>query len=181
MSSCYTIWDFCFWKTSILIFIAGSQAFLFCIFFQTLVIFLSFIFIIIPPNGSEVTWHYGFDMHFYEFLIYLLIMLLQLSHFPPFTPLHPAHHLPPTFPPYSSCSWVILISSLASTFPTLFLPSPCLFSTYHLCYLFSVPFPPLSPSCSPIDNPPCDLHFCGSVPILVVCLVCFCFCFRCGC
>ena len=50
-----------------------------------------------------------------------------------------------------------------------------LFSTYHLCYLFSVPFPPLFPSHSPYDNPPCDLHFCDSVPILVVCLVCFCF------
>ena len=82
----------------------------------------------------------------FYFLIYLLIMLLQLSHFPPLTPLHPAHPLPSTFPPYSSCPWVILRNSLASTFPTLFLPSPCLFSTYHLCYLFSVPFPPLSPS-----------------------------------
>ena len=101
--------------------------------------------------------------------------------FPPLTPLHPAHTLPPTSPPYSLCPWVILISSLASTFPTLFLLSPCLFSTYHLCYLFSVPFPPLSPSQSPIDNPPCDLHFCGSVSGLVVCLVCFCFGFRCGC
>ena len=63
----------------------------------------------------------------------------------PLTPLHPAHALLPTFPPYSSCPWVILISSLASTFPTLFLPSPCLFSTYHLCYLFSVPLPPSPP------------------------------------
>ena len=98
----------------------------------------------------------------------------------PLTPLHPAHPLPPTFPPYSSCPWVILISSLVSTFPTLFLPSPCLFSTYHLCYLFSVPFP-TAPSHSLIDNPPCDLHLYGSVPVLVVCLVCFCFCFRCGC
>ena len=105
-------------------------------------------------------------------------MRLQLSHFRPFTQLHPAHTLPPTFPlPYSSCSWVILISSLASTFPTLFLPSPCLFSTYHLCYLFSVPFPPFSPPTPPNDNLPCDLHFCDSVPVLVVCLVCFCFCF----
>ena len=121
------------------------------------------------------------DIFSFLFLIYLLIMLLQLSHFCPFTQLHPAHPLPPTFPPYSSCPWVILISSLASTFPTLFLPSPCLFSTYHLCYLFSVPFPPLSPSQSPIDNPPCDLHFCGSVSVLVVCLVFFCFGFRCGC
>ena len=72
-------------------------------------------------------------------------MLLQLSHFPPFVPCFPAHPLPPIFLPFSSCPWVIHISSLASTFPILFLPSPCLFSTYHLCYLFSVPFPPLSP------------------------------------
>ena len=118
---------------------------------------------------------------FFNFLIYLLIMLLLLSHFRPFTQLHPAHPFHPTFPPYSSCPWVILISSLASTFPTLFLPSPCLFSTYHLCYLFSVPFPPLSPSQPPIDNPPYNLHFCGSVSVLVVCLVFFCFGFRCGC
>ena len=109
--------------------------------------------------------------------IYLLIMLLQLSHFSPFTPLHPAHPLPPTFPPYSSCPWVMHISSLASTFSIQFLPSPCLFSTYHLCYLFSVPFPPLSPSHSPAANPPCDLHFCDSFPVLVICLVCFCFCY----
>ena len=63
-------------------------------------------------------------------------MLLHLSHFPP--SLHPAHPIPPTFPPFSSCPWVIHMSSLASTFPILFLPSFCLFSTYHLCYLFSV-------------------------------------------
>ena len=62
-----------------------------------------------------------------------------------------------------------LIIYLGSTFPTLFLPSPCLFSTYHLCYLFSVPLPP-SPSHSLIDNP----H------VLVVCLVCSRFCFMCG-
>ena len=111
----------------------------------------------------------------------LLIMVLQLSHFAPFTPLCPAHPLPPTFPPYSPCPWVIHISSLASTFPILFLPSPSLFSTYHLCYLISVRFPPLSTSHSPVDNPPCELHFCGSIPVVVVCLVCFCFCFRCGC
>ena len=90
------------------------------------------------------------DFIYFYFKIYLLIMLLQLSHFTP-TPLHPAPPLPPTFPPYSSCPWVIHISSLTSTFPILFLPSPCLFSTYHLCYLFSVPFHPLSPSHSLLD------------------------------
>ena len=78
------------------------------------------------------------------FKIYLLIMLLQLSHFPPFTPLHPAHPLPPTFPPYSSCQWVIHISSLASTFPTLFLPSPSIFYLPFMLLILSA-FPPSLP------------------------------------
>ena len=75
----------------------------------------------------------------------------------------------------SSCPWVIHISSLASTFPILFLTSPCLFCTYYLCFLFPLSFPLFSPLSLPTDNPPCDLHFCDSVPVLVVCLVCFCF------
>ena len=54
---------------------------------------------------------------------------------------------------------------------------PCLFCTYYLCFLFPVPFPQFYPLCFPADNPPCDLHFCDSVPILVVCLVCFVFVF----
>ena len=119
--------------------------------------------------------------HLYSFFAFLenifIDYAIKLSHFHPFTPLHPAHALSSAFPPYSSCPWVILISSLASTFPIPLLTSPCLFSTYHLYYLFSVSFPPLSPS--PVDNSPCDLHFCGSVLVLVVCLVCF--CFRCDC
>ena len=90
-------------------------------------------------------------------------MLLQLSHFPP--SLHSILPTPslPHSPLYSSCPWVIHISSLASTFPILFLTSPCVFSTYHLCYLLSVPFLPLSPSHSSVDNPPCDPHFYDSV------------------
>ena len=104
-----------------------------------------------------------FKVYFIDYAIRVVLIFF------PFAPLCPAHPFPPTFPPFSSCPWVMHISSLASTFPTLFLPSPCLFSTYHLCYLFSVPFPPLFPS--PVDNPPCDLHFCGSVPVLVVCLI----------
>ena len=82
---------------------------------------------------------------FIFFKYILLIMLLQLPHFPLFTPLYLAPPLLSTFPPFSSWPWVIHISSLASTFPILFLPSPCLFSTYHLCYSFSVPFPPSPP------------------------------------
>ena len=79
----------------------------------------------------------------------------------------------PIFPPFSSCPWVIQIGSLASTFPTLFLTSLCLFCTYQLYFLFPVPFPPFSSLPYPTDNLPCDLHFCDSVPVLLVCLVCF--------
>ena len=122
-----------------------------------------------------------FYFYFYYFFKYIYWLCYYSSPIPP-PSLHSILPTPPSHtPPYSSCPWVILISSLASTFPMLFLPSTCLFSTYHLCYLFSVPFPPLSHSHFPVDDPPCDLHFCGSVPVLVVCVVCFCFGFRCGC
>ena len=105
-------------------------------------------------------------------------MLLQLSHSPLYSPL-PCTPPQPAFSLFNSCPWVVHISSLASPFPILFLTSPCLFSTYHLCSLFPLPFP-YSPLPLPLsaDNPPCDLHFCDSVPVLVVCLVCFCFCFQ---
>ena len=130
----------------------------------------------------QYTHMYSINIYLFIYiLIYLLIMLLQLSHLPTFTPLHPAHPLPPTFPSYSSCPWVIHISSLASTFPILFLTSRSIFYLPFMLLILCT-FPPLSPSHSPIDNPPCDLHLYGSVPVpvLVVCLVCSCFCFRCG-
>ena len=82
---------------------------------------------------------------------------------------------PSSLPPIGSCPWIIHISSLASPFPILFLTSPCLFCTYHVCFLFSVSFPPFSSLYLPTDNPPCDLYFCDSVSVLVVCLVWFCF------
>ena len=102
-------------------------------------------------------------------------MILQVVPFPP--PLYSSLPCTPHQPhslPLSSCPWVIHISSLASPFPVLFLTSLCLFCTYHLCF-FSLHLLPHSPL--PTDNPPCDPHFCDSVPVLVVCLVCFYFCF----
>ena len=77
-------------------------------------------------------------LFFNIFIDYAITVVPFPPHSTPSCPPPPSH-----IPPYSSCPWVILISSLASTFPTLFLPSPCLFSTYQLCYLFSVPYPPL--------------------------------------
>ena len=77
-------------------------------------------------------------------------MQLHLSHFfsPFYSPPPCTAPPPPAFSPLSSCLWAIHISSLASPFPILFLTSPCLFCTYHLCFLFPVTFPPfsLSPS-----------------------------------
>ena len=97
----------------------------------------------------------------------------------PISPLHSTLSCPPSpthIPPFSSCPWVIHINCLTSTFPILFLTLPL--SIFYLPFMLLTlcTFPPHSP----IDNPPCDLHLYGSVPVLVVCLVCSCFCFRCG-
>ena len=100
--------------------------------------------------------------------------------FPPLPPLHLTHPLPSTFPPFSSCPWVLHINSLASTFPILFNLPLLIFYLPFMLLIFCT-FSPSLPSHSPTDNPPCDLHFYDSVPVLVVCLVFFCFCFRCGC
>ena len=111
--------------------------------------------------------------------IYFIDYAITVVPFPPFLPHHPAPFIPPAFPPHlNSCPWVVHISSLASPFPLLFLTSFCLFCTYHLCFLFPVPFPPLSTFFLPTDNPPCYLHLCDSVSILVVCLVLFLFLFQ---
>ena len=109
----------------------------------------------------------------------LLIILLQFSQFSPYIPPVPCTSQPSTIPPLSSCPWVVHISSLTSLFLIPFLISPHLFYAYQLCFLFPVPFPPILPFSHPTDNPPCDLHFCDSVPIVVVCLLCFCFMFNC--
>ena len=108
--------------------------------------------------------------------VYFIDYCITVVPFSPFIPLCPAHSLPLTFPlTLGSCPWVVHISSLVSPFPILFLTSPCLFCTYHLSFLFPVTFRPFSPL--PADNPPCDLHFYDSAPVLVVCLVVFVFVF----
>ena len=77
----------------------------------------------------------------------------------------PSTALPSRNPALSSCPWVVHINSLASPFPILFLTFPCLFCSYRLCFLFHIPLP------LPTNNPPNDLHFCDSVPVLVACLL----------
>ena len=91
----------------------------------------------------------------------------------------PLYSPPPCIPPPTSINHPPLVHvhgsytcSLPSPFPILFLPSPGYFvPTIYASYsLYHFPHSPLA-----TDNPLCDLHFCDSVPVLVVCLVCFCF------
>ena len=92
----------------------------------------------------------------------------------PIFPLYPLSALHPqlsSIPPLSSCLWVVLISYLNSLFPTLVLTSPHLFDADQLCFLFPVPFPPIPSLPLPAENPPCDVHFSDSIPVIVVCLV----------
>ena len=103
-----------------------------------------------------------FLIYFIGYAVTLVPFFSSLYSPPPCTP------LPSAFPAPQFMSMVIHISSLASTFPILFLTSLCLFCAYHLCFLFPVPFSPFSTLPLPADNPPCDLHFSDSVPVLVV-------------
>ena len=72
-------------------------------------------------------------------------MLLQLSHFRPLHSTAPCPPPPSHIPPYSSCPWVILINSLASTFPTLFLPPPPVYFPPIIYATYSLYLSPLSP------------------------------------
>ena len=65
-----------------------------------------------------------------------------------------------------SISHTVLNLPLSIFYLPIMLLIPCTFS-------LSLPLP------LPTDNPPCGPHFCDSVPILVVCLVCFYFRFSC--
>ena len=112
---------------------------------------------------------------FYFLKVYFVDYAIMVVPF--FSTLFPSalYPMPPSFPHLSSRPWVVHISSLASPFPMLYLTSSCLCCTYLLCFLFSVPFPPSALLPHPTGSPPRDLHFCNSLPVLVVCLVCFCF------
>ena len=99
-------------------------------------------------------------------------MLLQLFQF---SPLFPSAQFPPSLQkfPLSSFPWVVHVSSLASLLPILLPSSPLSICTYPIMLLNPVPFPSLSPFPFQADNPPYNLHIYDSIPVLVVCLVCF--------
>ena len=91
-----------------------------------------------PPNKYLSVYIF---LVFFFILIFYCYWITVVPIFPPL-PALPDTSLPSSNPPVSSCPWIVHISSLASPFPRLFLSSPCLFCTYHLCFLFpSSPFP----------------------------------------
>ena len=102
-----------------------------------------------PPTfwvvGTCLATRMSFSFLFFNifyWLCYYSCPIFPLYSLPPYTP------LPSTFPPLTSCPWVIHIGSLASPFPILSLTSPCLFCTCHLCCLFLYLFPHSHPPTS---------------------------------
>ena len=114
-----------------------------------------------------------FFKYFPNYISIINKILIFFSLYPP----TPVSTFPPAILPLSSGPWVTCVSSLASPFRILFLTSPCLFCSCQLCFLSPAPFSPLSPSPLPADNPLNDPRTYAYVPVLVVCLVCFCFYF----
>ena len=93
---------------------------------------------------------------------------------PIFSPLYapPSCTLPPTSIPsplvhVRGCTYKFFGSSISYTIFILPL------SIFYLPFILFIPctFYPILPLPFPADNPPCDLHFYDSVPILVICLV----------
>ena len=100
----------------------------------------------------------------------LLIMVLQLFHFSsPLYPPLPCTSLPAAFSPrlvHVHGSYIKVLWLLHFLY---YFNLPLSFCTYQLCFLFPVPFPPFFPFPLLTVNPPCNLHFCDSVPVLGVC------------
>ena len=105
------------------------------------------------------------------FLIYFIDYAITVV---PFSPLYSP--LPCT--PPSTCTPPLQFMSMGRTYKffgfyisytILTLPLSNFYPPFMLLILCT--FFPSLPTHSPADNPPCDLHFCDSVPVSLVCLV----------
>ena len=112
-------------------------------------------------------------LYFKVFFIDYAITVFPIPPFYPPSTLHP--QLSSILPPLVHVVHVH-ISSLSSLFPIPFLSLPVYFmptnyASSSLCLFPPIPLLPIS-----TEIPPCDLRFSDSVTVLVICLVCFCFC-----
>ena len=126
-------------------------------------------------NALKISFKYFWSNVFFKYIYWLCYYSCHISP----TSLHSILHTH-SLPHFSPIVHVhgSYICSLASTFPILFLTSPVYLYLPFMLLIFCT-FSPSLPTHSPNDNPPCDLHFCDYVPVLVVCLICFCFRFGC--
>ena len=112
---------------------------------------------------------------YFLFEVYLIdYAIIVVPFFPPLSPsaLHPTSAFPTRLVHVHGLTCKFFGFSIVYTIvnlPVFFVPA--IYATYSL-YLF-----PHYPTSLPLpaDNPPGDLRFCDSVPVLLVCLVCFCF------
>ena len=111
------------------------------------------------------------------FIDYVITVVPFFS--PPNSP--PCYTPPPTsFPPTPATQFM----SMGRTYKFLGFSISCTIlnlpmSILYLPFMLLIPctFSHIAHHPFPADNPPCDLHFCDQVPVLVLCLVCFWFCF----
>ena len=113
---------------------------------------------------------------FFVFNIFYWLCIRVVPFFSAFNSLSPCTSPPTIIPHLSSHPGVIHISSLASPFPIVL---NLLLSILYLPFMLLIPYTffPIPPLPLPTNSPPCDPYFCESVPVLLVCLVHFHFCF----
>ena len=83
----------------------------------------------------------------------------------------PSFYPPPSIPPFMSMGHTYKFFTFSISYTILNLPLSILYLSTML--LIPCTFSAILPLLLPVDNSPCDLHFCDSVPLLVVSLVCF--------
>ena len=117
---------------------------------------------LVSPQHIWVTsfWFYFFNVFYW--LCYCSCLIP-----PPLFPstLHTPFHLHCPPPQFMSIGRTYKFFGFYISYTILTLPLSILYLPFML---IPCAFPPT-------DNPPCDLHFCNSVSVLVVCLVYFCF------